>query len=254
MGAVMFPLPAKAQGGVTSVNQTFYFSSTMTRTDGTGNGVAIGTLESGSFTLNIALLQLVGGGPNNGAAIYCQTNATAVVNGTSFENVDVGIANNVTDISGNNIPSVLFDISWGPEGNDGIVLYAPNSIVPDDSINSVQTMLNAGLSAALPYNNEATLSVGYEASGFDGAWGALTTFGSTPPSSPVLSISISQSPGETAKVFWPTNAAGFQLQTSTLLGTNWATITNQPAVAGTNYFLNFPATNTSEFFRLYSTN
>jgi len=174
--------PAKAQGVVPAGNQTYDFSATISGINGTGNGITRGTVENGSLTLNIGLLQLVGGGPNNGAAIYDQTSATVVLNGTLFENVAVAIANNVADASGNNIPSVLFDISWGPMGNNGIDIYAPNSIVPDDSLNSVQTLLNDGLTAALPYNGDATLSVGYEASGFDGAWGYLSSFQPAPVS------------------------------------------------------------------------
>ena len=51
---------------------------------------------------------------------------------------------------------------------------------------------------------------------------------------------------------WPTNAIGWELQsTFSLIETNWTTMTNAPVISGTNFSLSLMATNEQQYFRLF---
>ena len=68
------------------------------------------------------------------------------------------------------------------------------------------------------------------------------------PSPPVLSIIYS---GDAVIVAWPSNFTGFVLQqSSALTATNWVTLTNAPANAGTNSQIVLPISSGQQFFRL----
>ncbi len=55
-----------------------------------------------------------------------------------------------------------------------------------------------------------------------------------------------------ATLLWPTNAVGWELQAATsLMPTNWTTITSTPGLAGTNFTLNIATTERQQFFRLH---
>jgi hypothetical protein len=55
-----------------------------------------------------------------------------------------------------------------------------------------------------------------------------------------------------ARLSWPTNAAGWELQSAvSLAAADWATVTNVPGIAGTNFSLILPAAGTQQFFRLH---
>jgi hypothetical protein len=151
-----------------------------------------------------------------------------------------------------NGPDQTIFAAWGPNYGDGFGFDYASGTVNPTSLPSVI----GGLQNATPISD-------YPAGGYlqyDST--ASNPIGNVVPATifsvetnavpgPILSVGFT---GGTTKVFWPTNAVGFQLQTSKLLGTNWTTITNQPANVGTNYLLTFPATNTAEFFRLCCTN
>jgi hypothetical protein len=55
-----------------------------------------------------------------------------------------------------------------------------------------------------------------------------------------------------ATLTWPTNAIGWELQSTTDITTNnWLAITNLPAIVGTNFSLGVFMTNAQHFFRLH---
>lgn len=54
-----------------------------------------------------------------------------------------------------------------------------------------------------------------------------------------------------ATLSWPTNAAGWELQSTDFISaTNWVTVTNVPAVVGTNFSLSITTAESQQFFRL----
>ena len=64
-----------------------------------------------------------------------------------------------------------------------------------------------------------------------------------------VALTISQA-GGSVRLAWPTNAVGFGLEQNLALGTpNWRSVTNLPAVTGTNNEVTMPATGAA-FFRL----
>ena len=55
-----------------------------------------------------------------------------------------------------------------------------------------------------------------------------------------------------AALLWTTNAVGWELQSATALTTtNWAALTNEPAVVGTNFSLSIGTQAAQQFFRLH---
>lgn len=66
------------------------------------------------------------------------------------------------------------------------------------------------------------------------------------------SISIVPTDSSHATILWPTNAFGWDLEsTVSLASPNWNTITNASATAGTNFALTVNLNETSRFFRLH---
>ncbi|MGA2248820.1 MAG: hypothetical protein ABSH48_28020, partial [Verrucomicrobiota bacterium] len=169
--------------------------------------------------------------------------------------LNIGIGIDAEDVSGNDIPSDVISVWWGPGSNDGINVYTPDLMIPDCSIGSVQTLITNGLSAALPYDGDATLSYGFDPSGFNGAWGALATFYGTANQTQAPWLALSQS-GRGLALRWPTNATGFSLLSSSFLGSSaaWTAVSNRPVVVGTNYSVSLPVGAGSRFFRLQSIN
>ncbi len=70
--------------------------------------------------------------------------------------------------------------------------------------------------------------------------------GASVPELPWLCLSA----GAGLTLSWPTNAAGFSLESTTNLTTSFTTATNEPMVAGTNYSVTLPVGRPAEFFRL----
>ena len=55
-----------------------------------------------------------------------------------------------------------------------------------------------------------------------------------------------------AELSWPTNAVGWNVQSSiSLPGTTWQVLANNPAIVGTNYTVTVGITNAQQFFRLH---
>lgn len=71
--------------------------------------------------------------------------------------------------------------------------------------------------------------------------------GASAPELPRLNLSVSNG----ATLSWPTNAAGFLLESSTNLASAFTTVTNEPAVVGTNFSVTLPADRPAKFFRLH---
>jgi hypothetical protein len=66
------------------------------------------------------------------------------------------------------------------------------------------------------------------------------------------SLSVSANSGSSLTVSWPTTATGYQLETSSSLGSNavWTVVSGSPIVDGSNYKMTIPTTNSTSFFRL----
>lgn len=66
------------------------------------------------------------------------------------------------------------------------------------------------------------------------------------------SLSLKQLDAQHVTLSWPTNAAGWELQSAaSVTALDWTTITNVPGIAGTNFFLNIDTVATQQFFRLH---
>jgi len=64
-------------------------------------------------------------------------------------------------------------------------------------------------------------------------------------------ITFQKTGAQSATLSWPTNAVGWELQSSsTAAAASWDTITNAAAISGTNYSLSLATTNTQQFYRL----
>jgi len=245
--AALSPSPARAQGTL----ETVFWAGNVTGLGGTGNGLTVGSVVTGSFTINPSSLTYTGGdqGPN-GAAFYTYANSTITDDGViSTQNLGVLILNNCLDSAQPQHPADAMQFTWNG-GNNDLVVDFPVSSAPDCTPASIQALLNQGLAGSLPYSADAFFDV-FDVAGINGGGGNLTSFMVISPPGPALSI---RTQTDTIILTWPTNFPSFNLQASKFLGTNWTTITNQPAIAGTNYLLEFSATNTTEFFRLCSTN
>ena len=249
---------AKAQSSNQSI--TIHFGGTVNQIYGTGNGIPIGAMVNGSLTAIPANFALIAGnGSTTGASEFSDLNATisVTVNGTTttFQGLQASVLNNTIDNSTFAVSADAFALSWGPNGADGISVYYPNTTVANSSLTSLLTMMNMGLSGALTYTDDATITVGADSTGMNGVSAPLSTFFAITnyPPAPALGVKLS---GKNATLSWPTNAAGYQLQGSSFLGAgaNWSAVTNAPAIAGTNYSLSLPVTNHSGFFRLQGTN
>ena len=65
-------------------------------------------------------------------------------------------------------------------------------------------------------------------------------------------LAIKQADPQHATLSWTTNAAGWELQSAaSVAATNWATITNVPALVGTNFSLSITTAERQQFFRLH---
>ena len=75
----------------------------------------------------------------------------------------------------------------------------------------------------------------------------IQVMGASVPELPRLNIS----PGGGVTLNWPTNAAGFFLESSTSLAAPFTPVTNAPLVVGTNCTVTLPTAEPMEFFRLH---
>jgi hypothetical protein len=167
---------------------------------------------------------------------------------SSFQGLKIYVLNNVTNANGKVSDSFVF--VWGPNGYDRVGIYYPISAVGDTSLNSLWILVNQGLSNSMnDVDYKPFFDVGWDACATVGAQGVLSTFTFIP------SLAISQ-PGTSMALSWPTNAPGYELQSSLLLGTdaNWTTVTNAPIITNRQNQITLPCTGFGGFFRMQRTN
>ena len=75
----------------------------------------------------------------------------------------------------------------------------------------------------------------------------IQVMGASAPELPRLTLWV----GAGATLSWPTNAAGFFLESSTNGLSSFTTVTNELGITGTNYVVTLPGTQAAEFFRLH---
>ena len=138
-----------------------------------------------------------------------------------------------------------------------------------DGANPVSfTLVNSDGNFTIPTGTSATAIQGKSVSGSDasgslyfaGTFSDIVWYVTTPNQGDGVDIQISapsaallkaQLVGSSIVCSWPTNAAGFGLQSSTnLLPGSWLDITNVPAITGTNFSVAVSADKTECFFRL----
>jgi len=253
--AVLFPLLAEGQ----ETNINIFATGTVGAILGTDTGAIIGdsvSIAIPNFDPNsLTLVPGAGNGSSSPASLYSSPNPVMVsINGgvpTQTLGYQVGINDNTIDQSGNNIRAVNLFFVWGTELGDSVGLYCPYGTVTTSSPTAISTLLTEGMSHVLPYPGDYTFTVGATPGG-DFATGDLSTFFVT-PAPPPIAIQLG---GTNVSLSWTTNTLqDYQLvQNSSLLGTNWTTVTNLPAVTNGLNIVCLPATNRWEFFRLQGTN
>jgi hypothetical protein len=73
-----------------------------------------------------------------------------------------------------------------------------------------------------------------------------------PPGSGPYQINLTLADPLHATLWWTTNAVGWELQSADSVATgNWATVTNVPDIAGTNFSLSITPVDSQKFFRLH---
>jgi hypothetical protein len=73
-----------------------------------------------------------------------------------------------------------------------------------------------------------------------------------PPSLGHYQINLNQTDALHATLSWPTNAAGWVLESAdSVMTANWQVITNAPGLAGTNFAVSIGTTSAQQFFRLH---
>lgn len=125
----------------------------------------------------------------------------------------------------------------------------------EDALND-PLMFDASGSGGQSFRHTPNL-VGYDTYKFhlfvDWALTALTLVdtNSVAPSTPSPWLEIELTPTKTVLLSWPTNSPGFGLQHNPdLAPLNWATVTDIPAINGTNYQINISPQSAAGFFRL----
>jgi len=174
-GAGLQPVATKAQGWV-----DVRFSGTVNQLFGNGSGVTNGSAVSGHVLLNpYAALLLAGNGSTTAASEYGLADAVVSVtingNTTNLTGVMAAVADNVTDLSGRNLPADSLLLSWGVDNLDGLVIYYPGGTITNSSSASLAALIDSGLRGCLPYPNDATFAAASDAS-FNGVQGGLLTY------------------------------------------------------------------------------
>ena len=72
--------------------------------------------------------------------------------------------------------------------------------------------------------------------------------------SPRPVLTISRTNNNNVILTWATNAVGFVLQSSVVVNGAYSNVAGTPSIAGTNYLMTLPRTNTAAFFRLIKQN
>jgi hypothetical protein len=78
---------------------------------------------------------------------------------------------------------------------------------------------------------------------------ASDVLGPHTPLSTTATLSASRSGGNST-LSWPLASAGFAVETTTNILSSWTTLTNAPAISGTNWQIVLPGSGNSAFYRL----
>ena len=166
-----------------------------------------------------------GRGGNAGASSYWHVDGSGAMNevngvftpGTSYD-LKIAVVSNTYAIyvNGSATPVNTLTTSLNPHGYVGLYDDQPN------------TTTGSGSGPAMSFSNFNLVGTLYR---------------------PHLGILAAD--GSQIKLFWPTSAAGWTLQSNTSLTTsNWTTVTNTPLVVGTNFTVTVSRAIQQQFFRL----
>jgi hypothetical protein len=197
---------------------------------------------------------------------------TVIILPVTFDAAFLALRNVRFDIAGGAVPVIgsafagsqtQFGISAATGDVDGLAL--PNGLgepVPDvlagelppigETNSAGGTIQNlGGRDRKLTYTITMPISITTEGMTLTGsAAGQIVAYG-TIPTTP--SLRIAPAGNSTVLIAWPTNATGFVLQQNSVLGsTNWAAVTNQSVVQGTEKQVTVSASQGAAFYRLQS--
>ena len=194
------------------------------------------------------------GGTQNGAnwAVLATTNGgitwTQQTQGTGDGNgIHAVDASTIWAVSDNNT-------TWSADGGTNWqVVHSPTDTMGISAVDSQRAWaVTAGQFPAIQWTTNGGASWLTQTQLNGGPLPSLFTlsFAPTPFESPILRVT--QSSPSQATLSWPTNTAGFVLETALALpASSWLTVTNPAAVASNNLFnLTVATTNAQQFFRL----
>ena len=173
-GLLIAGSPAAHSQGVVTVN----YGGTVSELWGSGNGVANGSVVTGTITYNPSQMAW-----SSAIDEYVDPYATITetINGTTTTFTGLGAFDSVNspDSHGNLSDDLFF--SWGLNNNDALAITDPvGTISGGDTVANIQTLVNLGLTEAVNYAGgpyyDNSFAVGSDASGANYGGGTLTTF------------------------------------------------------------------------------
>jgi len=228
--------------------ETINFSGTVSHIVGTGSGITNGSTVSGTVAFDPSKDVPIFGDGVSSYVTNASATATVDINGTvsTFQGIEEGVSLEGTDASGQGILSDRLSISWGADYVNGLSIDVPAGTFGAPYASEVSTADPRWWADRLPYPMDASIAVGFEYLPVNGAVAPLLIYG--PP--PLVSIWQSN---QYVIVSYPTNAAGYRLQSSPLLPA-WQPVANPAVLNGTNWLVTLPANSGALFFRLGITN
>jgi len=207
-----------------------------------------------------------GGGLKNSGVDYCPYAPGLTDTGPQYQNLDLlnlggvdAYANTTPDLrdtTGNHITVIVDSVNGSLCWYNGVsVVSTLQSAVPSlADINDVDNWIGA----SLVENDQYLTGTIYEFRVYQGVLSpqAVALNDVMGPANyiqlsanPTLSASRS---GENIVLSWPGSDFGFTVQSASGLSslTGWTTLTNAPALVGTNWQVSLPSTNTARFFQL----
>jgi hypothetical protein len=248
LAAAICPSEAKGQ---TNEQVIVNWAGTVNAFFGTGNGVPDGAAVSGSITYNPAnFVQISASNP--GFAGYDNATAYVTVDVSSSISSSQGISAWVyvdsQDFSNPSVPCDSLLIAWGPGDEDGFNICSSLGTITGVSASGI----TCGQWWANNLSNPLDIVFVADIESGNGVEGTLSSFTVT-IQGPTPNASRS---GTNLTLSWTTNTViNYQLvQSSSLLGTNWISVTNTPVVTNGLNVVSLSPTNKCEFFRLQGTN
>ena len=222
------------------------------------NGAFLGTFVTGTSAKNLTF------GPDGNLYVADANLGVVRYNGTNGAYMDTFVP-----LGTNGVPDAA-NLTFGPDGNLYVCSVSSNAVIRFDGqtgrfMDYFVPPGSGGLSAPqwLVFGPDGDL---YVASGtirrYDGRTGAfLNVFGSRadwglaylPNTDPPPQLSIQLTATNTVQISWP-SAAGTNwvlcCQSGMCITNGWSTVTNPPALVGTNYVVTEPCASTAAFYRL----